>query len=508
VRTVTSEDGESRVLLTFKEPVIDADSGSKPEHETTAADAQVLVTVLTALGVREIIEFGKHCTNYACTDRGRDLTATVVTVPELAGETFIELETTVESDQLDAALTVIRSVLADLGIESDDYTTEFYTDAVAHRRHRADASSPGQTKRPNWPSTFRRRLGAPRLDTSPGPKVGLGRNAADDERSSTVRAIQVEQTGGPEVLREVELADPNPGAGELLVEVHAAGVNYIDTYQRSGLYPRQTPFTLGLEGAGAVRAVGAGVSRFDVGDRVAWSDAQGSYAELATVAAERAVAVPNGVSYEQAAGALLQGMTAHVLVTSTYPVADGEAVLVHAAAGGVGLLLTQLASARGARVIATVSTEEKAALARAAGAAEVIRYTEVADLAAEVRAHTDGQGVAVVYDGVGASTFDASLDSLRRRGMMVLFGASSGPVPPVDPQRLNSGGSLYLTRPTLFHYVATREELEYHAGAVLDSVADGTLDIRVGHRYQLADARTAHEDLQARRTSGKLVLLP
>jgi NADPH2:quinone reductase len=323
-----------------------------------------------------------------------------------------------------------------------------------------------------------------------------------------VRAIQVEQTGGPEVLREVELADPNPGAGELLVEVHAAGVNYIDTYQRSGLYPRQTPFTLGLEGAGTVRAVGAGVSRFDVGDRVAWSDAQGSYAELATVAAERAVAVPNGVSYEQAAGALLQGMTAHVLVTSTYPVADGEAVLVHAAAGGVGLLLTQLASARGARVIATVSTEEKAALARAAGAAEVIRYTEVADLAAEVRAHTDGQGVAVVYDGVGASTFDASLDSLRRRGMMVLFGASSGPVPPVDPQRLNSGGSLYLTRPTLFHYVATREELEYHAGAVLDSVADGTLDIRVGHRYQLADARTAHEDLQARRTSGKLVLLP
>ena len=323
-----------------------------------------------------------------------------------------------------------------------------------------------------------------------------------------MRAIQVQQTGGPEVLREVELADPSPGEGELLVEVHAAGVNYIDTYQRSGLYPKQTPFTLGLEGAGTVRAVGAGVSRFDVGDRVAWSDAPGSYAEVAEVAAERAVAVPDGVSDEQAAGALLQGMTAHALVTSTYAVAEGESVLVHAAAGGVGLLLTQLASARGARVIATVSTEEKAALARTAGAAEVIRYTGVADLAAEVLAHTEGQGVAVVYDGVGAATFDSSLASLRRRGMMVLFGASSGPVPPVDPQRLNSGGSLYLTRPTLFHYVTTREELEYHAGAVLGAVADGTLDIRVGHRYRLADARTAHEDLQARRTSGKLVLLP
>ena len=323
-----------------------------------------------------------------------------------------------------------------------------------------------------------------------------------------MRAIQVQQAGGPEVLREVELADPSPGEGELLVEVHAAGVNYIDTYQRSGLYPKQTPFTLGLEGAGTVRAVGAGVSRFDVGDRVAWSDAPGSYAEVAEVAAERAVAVPDGVSDEQAAGALLQGMTAHALVTSTYAVAEGESVLVHAAAGGVGLLLTQLASARGARVIATVSTEEKAALARTAGAAEVIRYTGVADLAAEVLAHTEGQGVAVVYDGVGAATFDSSLASLRRRGMMVLFGASSGPVPPVDPQRLNSGGSLYLTRPTLFHYVTTREELEYHAGAVLGAVADGTLDIRVGHRYRLADARTAHEDLQARRTSGKLVLLP
>jgi NADPH2:quinone reductase len=201
-------------------------------------------------------------------------------------------------------------------------------------------------------------------------------------------------------------------------------------------------------------------------------------------------------------------MTAHVLVTSTYPVARGDAVLVHAAAGGVGLLLTQLATERGAQVIGTVSTAEKAALAKDAGAAEVIRYTEVADLAAEVRALTDGQGVSVVYDGVGRTTFDASLASLRPRGMLVLFGAASGPVPPVDPQRLNAGGSLYLTRPTLFHYIASRKELEYHSGEVYAAVADGTLDIRIGHRYPLDQARQAHEDLQARRTTGKLLLLP
>jgi len=323
-----------------------------------------------------------------------------------------------------------------------------------------------------------------------------------------MRAVQVEQTGGPEVLRVVEVDDPVPGEGELLVEVAAAGVNYIDTYQRSGLYPRPTPFGLGLEGAGSVRALGPGATGFAVGDRVAWSEAQGSYAELVAVPAGRAVHVPDEVSDEQAVGALLQGMTAHFLVTSTYPVARGDAVLVHAAAGGVGLLLTQLATERGAQVIGTVSTAEKEALAKDAGAAEVLRYTEVADLAAEVRALTDGQGVSVVYDGVGRTTFDASLASLRPRGMLVLFGAASGPVPPVDPQRLNAGGSLYLTRPTLFHYIASRKELEYHSGEVYAAVADGTLDIRIGHRYPLAEARQAHEDLQARRTTGKLLLVP
>ncbi|HEX4250805.1 MAG TPA: quinone oxidoreductase [Pseudonocardia sp.] len=323
-----------------------------------------------------------------------------------------------------------------------------------------------------------------------------------------MRAVQVEQTGGPEVMQVVEVDDPVPGEGDLLVEVAVAGVNYIDTYQRSGLYPKPTPFGLGIEGAGTVRALGPGTTGFAVGDRVAWSEAQGSYAELVVVPAGRAVHVPDEVSEEQAVGALLQGMTAHFLVTSTYPVARGDAVLVHAAAGGVGLLLTQLATERGAQVIGTVSTAEKEALAKDAGAAEVIRYTEVADLAAEVRALTDGHGVSVVYDGVGRTTFDASLASLRPRGMLVLFGAASGPVPPVDPQRLNAGGSLYLTRPTLFHYIASRKELEYHSGEVFAAVADGTLDIRIGHRYSLEQARQAHEDLQGRRTTGKLLLLP
>lgn len=323
-----------------------------------------------------------------------------------------------------------------------------------------------------------------------------------------MRAVRVERTGGPEVMRLVELDDPTPGEGELLVAVAAAGVNYIDTYHRSGLYPMQTPFGLGVEGAGEVREVGPGVTEVAVGDRVAWCGVQGSYAELVTVPADQAVRVPDEVSYEHAAGVLLQGMTAHVLVTETYRVSRGESILVHAAAGGVGLLLTQLANERGARVIGTVSTEPKAELARGAGAAEVIRYTEVEDLAAEVRGLTDGQGVSVVYDGVGKSTFDAGLASLRLRGMLVLFGAASGPVPPVDPQRLNAGGSLYLTRPTLFHYIATRRELEYHAGEVFAAVAGGTLDVRIAHRYPLAEAAKAHEDLQARRTTGKLLLLP
>jgi NADPH:quinone reductase len=321
-----------------------------------------------------------------------------------------------------------------------------------------------------------------------------------------VRAIQISETGGPEVLKLAELPAPEAGSGEVVVEVGAAGVNYIDTYHRGGVYPMALPLVPGLEGCGRIVAVGDGVADLAVGDRVAWSDALGSYAEAVAVPAAKAVPVPDSVSDELAVGALLQGMTAWFLVNTTYPVQPGDDVLVHAAAGGVGLLLTQLATGRGARVIATVSSAEKEQLAKSAGAADVLRYSD--DLATQVRDLTGGVGVAVAYDGVGASTFDASMDSLRRRGMLVLFGAASGPVPPVDPQRLNKGGSLYLTRPTLFDHIATREDLLATSGAVYAAVADGTLDVRIGHRYPLAEAATAHEDLHARRTTGKLVLTP
>jgi NADPH2:quinone reductase len=322
-----------------------------------------------------------------------------------------------------------------------------------------------------------------------------------------MRAVRIDQYGGPDVLRLTTVDDPEPGPGQLLVATAAIGVNYIDTYQRGGHYPVPLPFTPGLEGAGTVRAVGAGVAEFTAGDRVAWSGTPGSYAELVTVAADAAVPVPDDVSDELAAAVPLQGMTAHYLVTSTYPVRPGDTVLVHAAAGGVGLLLTQLAKARGARVIGTVSTDEKEKLARAAGADEIVRYTEQ-DVAAEVRRLTDGAGVAAVYDGVGASTFDASLASLRPRGILVLFGASSGPVPPFDLQRLNSGGSLFVTRPTLGHHTATRAELLWRATELFDAIGAGRLNVRIGGRYPLAEARRAHEDLQARRTTGKVLLLP
>ncbi len=323
-----------------------------------------------------------------------------------------------------------------------------------------------------------------------------------------MRAIRMTETGGPEVCTLTELPEPSPGAGELLVEVAVAGVNYIDTYHREGIYPLSLPFTLGLEGVGRVRALGEDVSGFAVGDRVAWSNSPGSYAELVVVTADQAVAVPDGVADDVAVGAFLQGMTAHMLVTDVHAVQPGEDVLVHAAAGGVGLLLTQLAAARGARVIATVSTAEKAELARGAGAAEVVRYTEVDDLAGAVRELTGGSGVAVAYDSVGRTTFDASLAALRRRGLLVLFGASSGPVPPVDPQRLNAAGSVFLTRPKLYDYIATPEELRERAAAVFGAVADGSLHVRIGHRYPLAEAAAAHTDLQSRRTTGKLLLIP
>ena len=323
-----------------------------------------------------------------------------------------------------------------------------------------------------------------------------------------MRAIQMTATGGPDVLVPVALPDPDPGPGELLVDVAAAGVNFIDTYQRRGTYPVDLPFVPGQEGVGRVAALGPGTTGFAVGDRVAWANIAASYAERVAVPAAAAVPVPDDVPDDVAVGAYLQGLTAHFLVADCAPVGPGDTVLVHAAAGGVGLLLTQLATARGARVLATVSTAEKAELARGAGAAEVVRSDEVDDLAAAVRALTGDEGVAVAFDGVGRDTFDASLASLRRRGTLVLFGAASGPVPPVDPQRLNRAGSVYLTRPTLHDYVATRAELVARAGAVFAAVADGTLHVRIGHRHPLDDAARAHTDLEGRRTTGKVVLIP
>ncbi|MBB5804406.1 NADPH2:quinone reductase [Saccharothrix ecbatanensis] len=321
------------------------------------------------------------------------------------------------------------------------------------------------------------------------------------------KAVVVRATGGPDVLEFTDVEAKSPGAGELLVDVAAAGVNFIDCYHREGRYPLPTPFGLGLEGSGRVSAVGSDVTGFAVGDRVAWSQSLGSYAEQAVVRAGDAVPVPDGVDDDTAAALLLQGLTAHYLVASTYPVQKGDTVLVHAAAGGVGLLLVQLAKARGARVIGTVSTEAKEALAREAGADEVIRY-DLTDFAPEVRRLTDGVGVAAVYDGVGATTFDGSLASLKPRGVLALFGASSGAVPPVDPQRLNQAGSVYLTRPSLGAHVATREELEWRAGELFAAIADGSLTVRIGGRYPLAEARRAHEDLEGRRTTGKLLLVP
>ena len=327
-----------------------------------------------------------------------------------------------------------------------------------------------------------------------------------------MKAIQARSAGGPEVLRLVEVDDPSPGPGEVLVAVAAAGVNFIDTYQRGGVYPVQYPFVPGSEGSGAVVALGEGVTSLAVGDRVAWAEAPASYAELAVVRAEVALPVPDGVDDETAAAVPLQGMTAHYLTASTFAVAEGQDVLVHAAAGGTGALVTQLAAARGARVIATTSTPEKEARARACGAAEVIRYTELDDLSrdlpAAVRDLTGGAGVHVVYDGVGRDTFDASLASLRVRGTLVLFGGSSGQVPPFDLQRLNRAGSLYVTRPTLAAYTQDAGERRWRAQEVFDAVTSGALQVRVDHRYPLADAARAHADLEARRTTGKLVLLP
>ncbi|PPK97426.1 NADPH2:quinone reductase [Kineococcus xinjiangensis] len=320
-----------------------------------------------------------------------------------------------------------------------------------------------------------------------------------------MKAIIIERTGGPEVLTRADVEEPAPGDGEVLVDVAAAGVNYIDTYHRDGTYPQPLPFRPGLEGAGRVRALGAGVEGFAEGDLVAWKAAPGSYAEQVVVPAAELVPVPEGVEPDTAAALLLQGLTAHYLATSTHPVAEGEWAVVHAGAGGVGLLLTQIVKLHGGHVLATTSTPEKAELARAAGADEVAGYD---DFAARARELTGGRGVDVVYDGVGRATFDAGLQALRPRGLMALFGASSGQVPPFDLQRLNPAGSLYVTRPTLVHYASDPAELRARAADLFGWVASGRLDVRVGHRYPLADARRAHEDLQGRRTTGKLLLQP
>lgn len=324
--------------------------------------------------------------------------------------------------------------------------------------------------------------------------------------TAKMHAVLVRNNGGPEVLEHTEVDAPEPKPGEVLVDVAAAGVNYIDTYQREGRYPVPTPFVLGLEGAGTVRSLGDDVSEVSIGDRVAWVHVLGSYAEQLAVPTANLVRVPGDVSDESAAALFLQGITAHYLSHSTYPVQPGDWVVVHAAAGGVGLLLTQIVKLLGGHVLATASSPEKAELARSAGADEVTTYDEFADRARDL---TGSEGVACVYDGVGRTTFDGSLDALRVRGMMALFGAASGPVPPVDPQQTLSGkGSLFLTRPMFADYTRTREELLSRTGDLLRWVAAGELDVHIGGRYPLADARRAHEDLEARRTTGKVLLLP
>jgi len=320
-------------------------------------------------------------------------------------------------------------------------------------------------------------------------------------------AIVVEAFGGPEQLVLADRAVPEPGEGQVRVDLSATGVNFIDVYVRTGRYPAPLPRVPGSEGAGVVSAVGPGVDRVKVGDRVASVDLDGSYAEQALTGADRVVPLPDGISDEVAAAAMLQGLTAHYLLFDSYPVKPGDTVLVHAAAGGMGLLLTQLATRLGATVIGTVSTEDKERLARAEGASEIIRYGDGVDVAAEVRRLTGGDGVAAVYDGVGQSTFDASLASLRIRGTLVLYGAASGAVPPFDPQRLNSAGSVFLTRPTLVHHIIAPSELTRRSNDLFGWIADG-LDIRVHERYPLAEARRAHEDLEGRRTTGKLLLVP
>jgi NADPH2:quinone reductase len=322
-----------------------------------------------------------------------------------------------------------------------------------------------------------------------------------------MKAIQIHETGGPEVLTLADLPIPQPGPGQVLIRVEAVGVNFIEVYFRNGVYKAALPLTLGSEAAGTVEELGPGVTGFAAGDAVASVSVLGSYAEYALVPAAALVKVPDGLTMQQAAAALLQGMTAHYLSHSVFPLKVGDTALVHAGAGGVGLLLTQMAARLGARVIATVSTAEKADLSRSAGASDVILYTEK-DFAAEVKRLTGGKGVDVVYDSVGKTTFEGSLNCLRPRGLLALFGASSGPVPPFDLIHLSSKGSLFITRPTLWHYVATRTELEWRSGDVLGWAAKGELKLRTEHVYPLSEAAQAQTDLEDRKTTGKILLEP
>lgn len=321
-----------------------------------------------------------------------------------------------------------------------------------------------------------------------------------------MQAIQILTTGSADVLTLRDLPTPAAGPGEALIRIEASGVNFIDVYFREGRYPAKLPYTLGQEAAGTVVAVGANVTKIKAGDRVAWCGIPGTYAQLAVAPANRLVQIPDSVSFQQAAGAMLQGMTAHYLAHSTCPIRPGDEVLVHAGSGGVGLLLTQMAKALGAHIFTTVSNEEKAELSRAAGADEVILYTRE-DFAEKIRKQVP-KGLHVVYDSVGKSTFDKSLEVLRPRGTLVLFGGSSGAVPPFDLMRLSALGSLYVTRPTLKDYIATTEDLELRAGAVFNAIAEGTLKVRLEYTYPLVDAAHAHRDLESRKTTGKLLLIP
>ena len=322
-----------------------------------------------------------------------------------------------------------------------------------------------------------------------------------------MKAVRIHEFGGPEVMQYEEVPTPTPGAGQVLVKLAASGLNFIDVYQRTGLYPNDLPYGLGLEGSGTVAAVGSEVSGLGEGDPVAYTGVPGSYAEYVLAPATSLVRMPDGLDVKVGAAAMLQGMTAHYLAYTTYPLKAGDTCLIHAAAGGVGLILVQMAKQCGARVIGTVSTEEKAALARDAGADEIILYTQQ-DFEAEVKRLTEGKGVQVIYDSVAKDTFDKGLNCLAPLGYMVLYGQSSGPIPPFDPAILNAKGSLFLTRPSLFHYIADRASLEKRAGDVLGWIASGALKLRTEHTFALSDVAEAHRSLEGRKTTGKVLLIP